>query len=161
MRERLIESQGELLFSGMPSRLPTRQGIAHYMCQLGLESSRKGIRIFETRDSALEWMEDPLLDSVVCDRAFPAGQALFSRGDSGDEIFFVRRGRVEVLLPLDGEKYHHLATFCQGDFFGEMAFLDREPRNAIVRAVIATDLYVLSRERFDRDRKSTRLNSSH
>jgi SulP family sulfate permease len=120
------------------------------MCQLGLESSRKGIRIFETRDSALEWMEDPLLDSVVCDRAFPAGQALFSRGDSGDEIFFVRRGRVEVLLPLDGEKYHHLATFCQGDFFGEMAFLDREPRNAIVRAVIATDLYVLSRERFDR-----------
>ena len=53
------------------------------------------------------------------------------------------------MLPLEGGKRHHLATFCQGDFFGEMAFLDREPRSADIGAVTATDLYVLSRERLD------------
>jgi len=54
-----------------------------------------------------------------------------------------------ALLPLEGGKRHHLATFCRGDFFGEMAFLDRQPRSADAEAATATDLYVLSRDRFD------------
>ena len=182
MRERLHERGGELLFSGMPSSVPTRQDIAHYMEQLGLASSREGIQIFDTRDSALEWMEDRILESAgwaaeeeeqllalgeieifseldaatigelggaVREVSTPARGRICSRGDTGDEIFFVRRGRVEALLPLEGGKRHHLATFCQGDFFGEMAFLDREPRSADVEASTPADLYVLSRERFD------------
>jgi len=182
MRERLHERRGELLFSGMPSSLPTRQDIADYMEQLGLASSREGIRIFDTRDSALEWMEDRILESAgwaageeeqplalgeieifseldaatigelggaVREVSIPARGRICSRGDTGDEMFFVRRGRAEALLPLEGGKRHHLATFCQGDFFGEMAFLDREPRSADVEAATPTDLYALSRERFD------------
>ena len=89
------------------------------------------------------------LASVVREISLPAHNRLCSRGDAGDEIFFVRRGRLEALLPLEGGKRHHLATFCQGDFLGEMAFLDREPRSADLGAVTATDLYALSRERFD------------
>ena len=182
MRERLHERGGELLFSGMPSSLPTRQDIAYYMKQLGLESGREGIRIFDTRASALEWMEDRVLISAgwaaaeeeqplalreieilseldaatigelggsVREVSIPAGGRICSRGDTGDEMFFVRRGRVEALLPLEGGKRHHLSTFCRGDFFGEMAFLDREPRSADVEASTPADLYVLSRERFD------------
>ena len=182
MRERLIKRHGELLFSGMPSSLPTRQDIEQYMKQLGLESKTGGIRIFDTRDSALEWMEDRILEAAgwtgaedeqalalgqieffsKLDAAFvaelagavreisiPAGGRVCSRGDTGDDMFFVRRGRVSALLPLESGKRHHLATFCQGDFFGEMAFLDREPRSADVGAATATDLYALSRERFD------------
>ncbi|MEK7877363.1 MAG: SulP family inorganic anion transporter, partial [Pseudomonadota bacterium] len=182
MRERLLERRGELLFSGMPSSLPTRQDIADYMEQLGLASSREGIQIFDTRDSALEWMEDRILEaagwaaeeegpplalgeieifseldaatigelgSAVREVSIPSGGRICSRGDTGDEIFFVRRGRVAALLPLEGGKRHHLATFCRGDFFGEMAFLDREPRSADAEAATPADVYVLSRERFD------------
>jgi SulP family sulfate permease len=182
MRERLVQRQGELLFSGMPSSLPTRQDIEGYMKQLGLEGKKAGIRIFDTRDSALEWMEDRILESAgwvpkederlldlgeieffrelettslsaladaVRETSFPAGSRICARGDAGDEMFFVRRGRVSALLPLEGGKRHHLATFCQGDFFGEMAFLDREPRSADIGAVTATDLYALSRAHFD------------
>jgi SulP family sulfate permease len=182
MRERLHERGGELLFSGMPSSLPTRQDIENYMKQLGLESSREGIQIFETRDRALVWMEDRILEAAgwsaeedeqplalgeieifreldaatiaelagaAREISIPARGRVCSRGDSGDEMFFVRRGRLEALLPLESGKRHHLATFCQGDFFGEMAFLDRELRSADIFAVTATDLYALSRERFD------------
>jgi len=182
MMERLHERGGELLFSGLPSNLPTHQDIERYMKQLGLESSREGIEVFDTRDSAIEWMENRVLEAAgwtgeedeqplalgeieifseldavtiadlagaVREISFPPRGRICSRGDTGDEIFFVRRGRVEALLPLEGGKRHHLATFCQGDFFGEMAFLDREPRSADVSAVTATDLYSLSRERFD------------
>ncbi len=181
MKERLQERGGELLFSGMPSSLPTRQDIEHYMAELGLMRSGGGIRVFDTRDGAIEWVEDRILEAAgwtpeegpslglgeieifsefdaatiaelsgaVQEISVPAGGRICSRGDTGDEIFFLRRGRVNALLPLEGGKRHHLATFCHGDFFGEMAFLDRERRSADVEAATAADLYVLSRERFD------------
>jgi SulP family sulfate permease len=54
-----------------------------------------------------------------------------------------------VLLPLETGKHHHLATFGRGDFFGEMAFIDWEPRTANAQAATPVELYVLSRARFD------------
>jgi SulP family sulfate permease len=74
---------------------------------------------------------------------------IFSQGDQGDEIFLVRRGSVRIMLPLEGGKRHHVATIGQGDFFGELAFLDRGIRSADVEAKTPTDLYVLSRSRFN------------
>mgnify|MGYP001579170309 CR=1 FL=1 len=53
------------------------------------------------------------------------------------------------MLPLEGRKRHHLATIGQGDFFGELSFLDRGVRSADVEAKVMTDLYVLSRSRFN------------
>ena len=182
MRGRLLERKGELIFSGMPSSVPTRQDIADYMRQLGLASSQVGARVFATRDSAIEWMEGRILDAAgvapeqderalalgeielfkrfdaatllilgraIRERSVPAGERVCSFGARGDEMFFVRRGRVGALLPLGAGQHHHLATFCQGDFFGEMAFLDREPRSADIVAFTPVDLYALSRERFD------------
>ena len=81
--------------------------------------------------------------------AVAAGERVFSRGESNDKVFLVRRGRVDILLPLPGGKRHHLATFCRGDFFGELAFLDRGIRSADAEAKTDVDLYMLSRERFD------------
>lgn len=181
MRARLRERGGELLFSGMPSNLPSRPDIERYLAELGL-AGRGGIPVFDTRDGAIEWMEDRILESAgwtppaaeqvlelsrielfadldadslgdlasaVESRKLPAGGKLCSRGDQGDELYLIRRGRVRVLLPLEGGKHHHLVTLCQGDYFGEMAFIDREPRSADVVAATDTEVYALSRGRFD------------
>ncbi len=182
MKERLGERGGELLFSGMPSSLPTRQDIENYMAQLGLVRKGGGIHVFDTRDSAIEWMEEKILAAAgwtpqdegpplalgeielfeelgseaiaelshaVVELTVSAGGRICSAGDQGDEMFLVRRGRVHALLPLEGGKRHHLATFCRGDFFGELAFLDRQPRSADAEAVTDASCYVLSRGRFD------------
>jgi sulfate permease, SulP family len=105
------------------------------------------------------------------------GEKVFAKGDGGDEIFLVRRGSVRIMLPLRGGKRHHLATIGPGDFFGESSFLEHHPvaavgepvavdrrlrdtigdlsflerrgRQAEVEAKVPTDLYVLSRARFD------------
>jgi len=77
------------------------------------------------------------------------GQRIFSVGDSGDELYLVRRGSVRILLPLEGGKHHHLATLGSGDFFGEIAFLDHGFRSADVEAKETTDLYVLHRAQFN------------
>ncbi|OFZ98713.1 MAG: hypothetical protein A3H35_08180 [Betaproteobacteria bacterium RIFCSPLOWO2_02_FULL_62_17] len=182
MRQRLQERGGELLFSGMPSSLPTTPDFERYLEDLGMVSTSGGIRVFDTRDSAIEWMEDRVLEAagvtpqedaraldlaeidllseldaaslaelrkVAREFSVPAGGRICSHGDEGNEMYLLRRGRVHVLLPLEGNKRHHLATFCQGDFFGELAFLDRERRSADIEAATPSELYVLSRENFD------------
>ena len=94
------------------------------------------------------------LAACVSERSVPEGEKVFSQGDKGDEIFLVRRGSVRILLPLKGNKYHHLATIGRGDFFGELSFLDRRVRSADVEAKVPTDLYVLSRSRFNEESHS-------
>ena len=88
-------------------------------------------------------------EAVLERRTLAAGDRVFAAGDTGDELYLIRRGAVRIVLPLDGGQTRHLATFRRGAFFGEMAFLDREPRSADAMAERETDLYVLSRARFD------------
>lgn len=184
MQDRLAERGGELLFSGMPSSLPSGQDLQRYMIKVGLvnEDNRGGIRIFETRDEALEWMENRILQDqgwisepeeraldltqiellretdestiaalrqCIHERSVKAGEKIFASGDSGDEIFLIRRGIVQIFLPLKAGKHHHLATFCRGDYFGEMAFLDYRQRSADAVAKTDCDLYILSRTEFN------------
>ncbi|TAN54494.1 MAG: cyclic nucleotide-binding domain-containing protein [Betaproteobacteria bacterium] len=89
------------------------------------------------------------LQACLEQRACKAGERIFGVGDAGDELYLIRRGSVRIVLPLGGGEAHHLATFGRGDFFGEMAFLDRDPRSADAIAFSDTDLYALSRVRFD------------
>jgi len=89
------------------------------------------------------------LRQCVHERSVKAGEAIFTVGDSGDELFMIRRGTVRILLPLKGGKYHHLATFSHGDYFGEMGFIDCKQRSADAIAKTDCELYVLSRKKFN------------
>jgi len=89
------------------------------------------------------------LEACLVPRSVKDGEVIFHLGDQGDELFLIRRGAVRIMLPIVGKRSHHLATFGRGDFFGEMTFLDRAPRSADAVAGADTDLFVLSRERFD------------
>ena len=65
---------------------------------------------------------------------FSAGAEIFKRGDAGDEMYIVQSGSVEIVLPTDDGELQ-LAVLEGGDFFGEMAILEGEPRTAGARAV--------------------------
>ena len=182
MHAQLAERGGQLLFSGMPSGLMEQRDFERYLAQMGLVREGDGVIITETRDSALEWMEEHILEAAgfirsdeekllylkdfrlfrefneqelagltayVSELSLRQGEKAFRSGDEGDELYLVRRGILRVLLPLEGGKYHHLATICQGGVIGELAFLDRGVRSADVEAKVDTDLYLLSRSRFN------------
>lgn len=87
--------------------------------------------------------------ACVEERYCAAGQAIFRQGETGDELFFVRRGSVRVLLRNDATREFHIATFGRGDFFGDLAFLDRGQRSADAFAERVTDLFVIPRHAFD------------
>jgi len=90
------------------------------------------------------------LDALMRRRTFAAGERIFARGDAGDDLFLIRRGLVRIELPITERERYHVSTFGRGDFFGEMAFLDRDARSADAVAFTETELFALSRADFDR-----------
>ena len=179
---RLAERQGILIFTHLPSSLPTGQDLRAYFDQIGLVKPSRSVKVFGEIDEALEWTENRVLEDAglrasgpetplalheihlfkgigeetlaalapcVEERSYQPGQTVFRHGDSGEEIFLIRCGNVRVVLPLSGGRQRHLATFGRGDFFGDMAFISPAVRSADATAATATELYVMSRPRFD------------
>lgn len=183
MQAQLEERGGRLLFTGMTAGLHDQLDFERYLAQMGVvREGGGGVMISETLDSALEWMEDHILEaynmlqedsaqplqlkdfelfrqfdekmiselaSCVTELSVTQGRKVVSQGDPGDKIYLVRRGSVRILLPLKGGTPYHLATIGQGDFFGEISFIDGSIRSADVEAKVPTDLYVLSRSRLN------------
>ena len=89
------------------------------------------------------------LEQLMEKRSYKSGEKIFQRGDTGDELFLIRKGAVRIILPLSDTQQHHLGTFGRGSFFGEMAFLDGDVRSADAVAFSHTELYVLSRQAFN------------
>jgi CRP-like cAMP-binding protein len=78
---------------------------------------------------------------------FKKGHVLFHEGDEGEEMYIIQSGKVAIKKEVkDGEAV--LATLEKGDFFGEMAILERMPRSAAAEIVEDGDLIVINGETF-------------
>ncbi|HYG90229.1 MAG TPA: Crp/Fnr family transcriptional regulator [Azospirillum sp.] len=70
---------------------------------------------------------------------------IFQKGDPGDSMMAVIRGRVKICShSIDGKELV-LSIVNKGGLFGEIALLDGEPRTADAVALEETDLLVLDR----------------
>ncbi len=76
---------------------------------------------------------------------FLAQQTVIREGEEGDKFYLIRTGRVAVQRAAQSQP---VAILKEGDFFGEMALLTGQPRNASVVALEDTVLYSLSQDRF-------------
>ena len=71
---------------------------------------------------------------------FPAGHEIFKEGDTGDGLYIVAQGRVEISVALAPNARRVFSQIEPGDFFGEMAVIESKARSAT--AVAATDTRV-------------------
>jgi CRP/FNR family transcriptional regulator, cyclic AMP receptor protein len=83
-------------------------------------------------------------------REFQRDQAIFAVNEAPDGLYVVAAGRVKVCLSSAEGKELILATLGPGQFFGEMALLDDEPRSATVVAQLPTTAYRIRRDDFHR-----------
>jgi CRP-like cAMP-binding protein len=72
------------------------------------------------------------LDALA--RPYPAGTVLFEEGDPGSRMYVLRAGRVKISKRIGGAEIL-LAVLGPGDFFGEMALLEKLPRTATATVV--------------------------
>ncbi|MEM1246144.1 MAG: cyclic nucleotide-binding domain-containing protein [Acidobacteriota bacterium] len=77
-----------------------------------------------------------------------AGDFVFRHGDPGDEMFIIQEGEVEIVQEHSGDEVT-LAVLRQGDFFGEMAILEAQPRTASARATADCNLLPIKGSTFD------------
>jgi len=76
---------------------------------------------------------------------FTPGDFVYKAGEQGNDMYFITRGELEVIANGAAQ-----STMKEGDFFGEIALVLKQPRTASIRAVTFCDLYRLDREMFNR-----------
>jgi F420-non-reducing hydrogenase small subunit len=78
---------------------------------------------------------------------YQKGEVVFRQGEPGDTMYIVQSGAVEVSQFRDDKK-EVLALLERGDFFGEMALIDKHPRTATTVAIHRTRLLPFTRYSF-------------
>lgn len=74
---------------------------------------------------------------------------LITEGDTGDQIYFILKGRVKAFTD-DGEgKKVILSVQGPGEYFGELAAIDACPRSCSVMTIEPTEISVVTREVFE------------
>jgi signal transduction histidine kinase len=76
-------------------------------------------------------------------RKFSAGQEIFHEGVTGDGVYFVKDGLVEISAG-KGER-HVFSRLGPGEIFGEMAIIEHRPRSATATAAQDSEVYFLPR----------------
>ena len=85
---------------------------------------------------------------VAREREYPKNSVILFEDDPGDALYIVSSGQVKVVLIGEDGREVILSVLGDGDFFGEMALIDDEPRSAHVIAMKDSQLLVLRRDDF-------------
>lgn len=75
------------------------------------------------------------------------GKILFNEGEEGEHMFIIQDGSVRITKNIDGRE-HTLAVLGKGEFFGEMAIVNRTKRTASAKAASTVKLLRFDREGF-------------
>jgi putative ABC transport system ATP-binding protein len=101
---------------------------------------------------------DRLPVKPCCLEVHEPGAAIVREGDPVNDqskFYLIRRGTVEVLRE-EGGAQRKLAELGPGRYFGEVALLLNQPRNATVRALTRVEVYTVDRATFDTFRDVSR-----
>jgi CRP/FNR family transcriptional regulator, cyclic AMP receptor protein len=107
-------------------------------------SQREALR----RSHLFASLGDGELDSILAHaivRRYKEGDQIFAKGDPGNSMMAVLRGRITVSAPSTDGRQVVLSTMREGDVVGEIALLDGKDRTADVIAAADCELLVVPR----------------
>jgi CRP-like cAMP-binding protein len=82
-------------------------------------------------------------------RLLRSGDVIMREGETGDSVFIVELGAIEVAVEVAGRGPRTLARLGTGELFGEMSLLTGAPRSATLTALCETQVWELSRDAFE------------
>lgn len=88
------------------------------------------------------------LAELAMQRAYRAGEIVFSQGDPGDALYAIIAGRVRISTGAADGREIFLNIMGPGDTFGEIALLDEGTRTASATATEAAELVSIRRDHF-------------
>lgn len=80
-------------------------------------------------------------------RVFGPREVVFPQGENSNDLYFIYDGEVDILNtdPNSGKEFS-VGRLKKGDTFGDLAFLDDEPRSSTVQAITETVTLKISKE---------------
>ena len=87
---------------------------------------------------------------IASEETYQDGQVIIQEGSSGDWIYVVVSGRVEISKTVGGRKYI-IEMLDPGEVLGELGFLGRITRTATARAVGETTVGIIDRAFLDQE----------
>ena len=79
---------------------------------------------------------------------FEPNETIFREGDSGDSLYIIVDGEVEITRDVPGRGDVRLARLGHGECFGEMGLVRQMPRSATVRTVTRVNVLAMDRYMF-------------
>ena len=70
------------------------------------------------------------IEKLVHHRTYKPDEYVFRRNAPGEGLYLILQGKVDILSETEEGKQNLVASLKEGDFFGDLSLLDREPRSA-------------------------------
>ncbi|MBI5814925.1 MAG: cyclic nucleotide-binding domain-containing protein [Nitrospinae bacterium] len=93
--------------------------------------------------------EIDILAKHIFHKSVPAGTVLCKEGMSGDSLFYIVNGKIEIRKESMDGRQTVLARFNKGASVGEMSLVEESPRSATATAVEDVELLILTRGSFE------------
>ena len=145
-----------------PALIADQNYAAIYDAMEAIEESMLRERAFDAIGSLQRWLELRFDDIETAEKLFNIlqpeeyvdGQVICHQGEDADEIYFLDRGRVDVVShDMPGQAFR-IYSYMRHTMLGEMGFVRRETRSADLVARGTTVIYTLSRETYQKLEKA-------
>jgi SulP family sulfate permease len=140
-----------------PALIADHNYAAIYDAMEAIEESMLRERAFDDVGSLQRWLELRFNDETSAKKLFDIlqaeeyvdGEVICRQGEDADEIYFLDRGRVDVVShDVPGQTFR-IYSYMRHTMLGEMGFVRRETRSADLIARGTTVIYTLSRETYE------------
>ncbi len=99
------------------------------------------------------------LGTVGEEKNYKKDELIFDEDSKGDSMYVIKSGAVKILKKVKNQE-NTIAVLNPGEFFGEMALLDGQPRSAAVKATSDSTVFMIPLEGYQtlrRDNPHTAL----
>ncbi|MFH1533955.1 MAG: cyclic nucleotide-binding domain-containing protein [Nitrospirota bacterium] len=81
---------------------------------------------------------------------YPANYVIFKENDGGDALYIIKKGTIQIYKEPkeEGDLPGNVAEITDGGFFGEMALVSDQPRNASSKTLTESEVFILSKDDF-------------
>ncbi|UCD67633.1 MAG: Crp/Fnr family transcriptional regulator [Betaproteobacteria bacterium] len=86
-----------------------------------------------------------LLTNRAAVRTYSKGAIIVSEGDEGNSLFVIQSGSVKAFLSDENGKEVVLSTQGPGEYFGDLALFDDEPRSASIMALEPCKVMIITK----------------
>lgn len=91
-----------------------------------------------------------LISQKITLEYYPKNHLIFREGDQGEAMYIVKKGLVKIYRgdEKDPDEQDQIAVLADNAFFGEMALVSDNPRNANAETLEDSEVFVLKKDDF-------------